>query len=334
MTFHGSPSSSRSSKPRGRSSRAPSAISRPQARSSRRSTRRRCRSTRNIQSTNEELLASKEELQSLNEELTALNSQLQETLEKQRTTSNDLQNILYSTDVATLFLDTNLNIRFFTPATRSLFNVIPGDMGRPLADLKSLSADGALLATPERCCGHMPRSSARSKRKAASGSSVGYCPTAPMTIGVEGVVITFADITQRRHTADALAVAKRQAELANIAKSRFLAAASHDLRQPLQTLTLLQGLLAKTAEGEKAQKLVARLDETLGAMSGMLNTLLDINQIEAGTVHAEIGRVSRSTISLTGCGTNSAITRKREGWRCARSRAGFRFAAIRACSSR
>ena len=57
------------------------------------------------QSTNEELLTSKEELQSLNEELTALNSQLQETLERQRTTANDLQNVLYSTDVATLFLD-------------------------------------------------------------------------------------------------------------------------------------------------------------------------------------------------------------------------------------
>ena len=96
------------------------------------------------QSTNEELLTSKEELQSL-KELTALNSQLQETLERQRTTSNDLQNVLYSTDVATLFLDTNLNIRFFTPATRSLFNVIPGDVGRPLADLNSLTADIALL---------------------------------------------------------------------------------------------------------------------------------------------------------------------------------------------
>ena len=67
--------------------------------------------------------------------MTALNSQLQETLERQRTTSNDLQNVLYSTDVATLFLDTGLNIRFFTPATKSLFSVIPSDVGRPLADL-------------------------------------------------------------------------------------------------------------------------------------------------------------------------------------------------------
>ena len=98
------------------------------------------------QSKNEELMASKEELQSLNEELNALNSQLQETLERQRTTANDLQNVLYSTDVATIFLDTQFNIRFFTPATKALFNVIPGDVGRPLTDLKSLAPDVYLLS--------------------------------------------------------------------------------------------------------------------------------------------------------------------------------------------
>ena len=52
----------------------------------------------------------------------------------------------------------------------------------------------------------------------------------------------------------------------------------------LQTLALLQGHLAKTVEGEIGRNLVKLLDETLGAMSGMLNTLLDINQLEAGTV--------------------------------------------------
>ncbi len=105
------------------------------------------------QSTNEELLTSKEELQSLNEELTALNGQLRETLERQRTTANDLQNVLYSTDVATLFLDADLNIRFFpTPATKLLFSVIPSDVGRPLADLNALAVDGALSdLTREKC---------------------------------------------------------------------------------------------------------------------------------------------------------------------------------------
>jgi two-component system CheB/CheR fusion protein len=239
------------------------------------------------QSTNEELITSKEELQSLNEELTALNSQLQETLERQRTTSNDLQNVLYSTDVATIFLDTDLNIRFFTPATRSLFSVIPGDVGRPLADLNSLAADSALLTDAQAVL----QALVPIEREIEAQSGAWYVrrilPYRTQDNGVEGVVITFADITERRRAADAVEAARRQAELATAAKSRFLAAASHDLRQPLQTLALLQGLLAKSVEEERGRKLVARFDETLGAMTGMLNALLDINQIEAGTVRAE-----------------------------------------------
>ena len=98
-----------------------------------------------FQSTNEELETSKEELQALNEELTALNGQLQETLEHQRATAADLQNILNSSDVATVFLDNALNIRFFTPAAKSLFGVTGVDIGRPLADLAQRFHDDALL---------------------------------------------------------------------------------------------------------------------------------------------------------------------------------------------
>jgi two-component system CheB/CheR fusion protein len=241
-----------------------------------------------FQSTNEELLTSKEELQSLNEELTALNSQLQETLERQRTTSNDLQNILYSTDVATLFLDLDLRIRFFTPATKALFRVIPGDVGRPLADLSSLAADGALLDDARTVLHTL----APIEREIEAQSGAWYIrrvlPYRTQDNGNEGVVITFADITERKRTADALEAAKRQAELASIAKSRFLAVASHDLRQPLQSLSLLHGLLARAVEGETARNLVGRLDRTLGAMAATLNTLLDINQIEAGAVLPEM----------------------------------------------
>ena len=78
------------------------------------------------------------------------------------------------------------------------------------------------------------------------------------------------------------------AEQANLGKSRFLAAASHDLRQPLQTLSLLRGILAKRIKDQSGARLVAKLEETLSAMSGMLNTLLDINQLEAGIVRPEI----------------------------------------------
>ncbi len=241
-----------------------------------------------FQSTNEELLTSKEELQSLNEELTALNSQLQETLERQRTTSSDLQNVLYSTDVATLFLDPDLNIRFFTPATKSLFNVIPGDVGRPLADLHSLAADTHLAADARSVLQDLLPVDRDIETEAGMWFARRILPYRNHHDRVEGVVITFTDISERKRIRKALELAKLEAEQANRAKSRFLAAASHDLRQPLQTLAFVQGLLARTVEGEKAQNLVKRLDDTLHAMSGMLNALLDINQIEAGVVRAEI----------------------------------------------
>jgi two-component system CheB/CheR fusion protein len=240
------------------------------------------------QATNEELLTSKEELQSLNEQLNALNFQLNEMLERQRTTSNDLQNILYSSDVATLFLDSSLNIRFFTPAIKSLFRVIPSDIGRPLADLKPICGDDSFLAD----AAMVVRTPTRIEQEIETADGSWYIrsimPYRTQTGSIEGVVITFVDITERQRVSDALRVAKHQAEAASAAKSHFLAAASHDLRQPLQALTLLQGLLATVVEGDRAKRLVGRLDETLGAMSGMLNTLLDINEIDTGIVQPEI----------------------------------------------
>ena len=245
-----------------------------------------------FQSTNEELLASKEELQSLNEELTALNSQLQETLERQRTTADDLQNVLYSTNVATLFLDRDLRIRFFTPATRALFAILPSDVGRPLADLHSLAIDGALAGDAVAVLADREPAEREIEAIGRQWFRRRIVPYLAHGGRVEGVVITFHDITHRKHAVEALEAAKGEAEIANTAKSRFLAAASPDLRQPLQTLSLLQGLIAKTVHGDHAQSLVARQGDTLGSMAAMLDTLLDINQIEAGIVKPELRRFS------------------------------------------
>lgn len=241
-----------------------------------------------FQSTNEELLTSKEELQSLNEELTALNGQLQETLDRQRTTANDLQNVLYSTDVATLFLDRHLHIRFSTPATKALFGVLPGDVGRPLSDLSLFGADKALPDDAEAVLRTLQPIDREIDTQAGAWFIRRISPYRTHENVVEGVVITFTDISERKRAAQGWEEAKQQAERATIAKSRFLAAASHDLRQPLQTLALLHGLLAKVVVGDKSQTLVARLEDTLAAMSGMLNTLLDINQIEAGAVNIDV----------------------------------------------
>jgi len=161
-----------------------------------------------FQSTNEELMTSREELQSLNEELTALNSQLQETLERQRSTSNDLQNILDSSGVATLFLDSDLNIRFFTPAAKSLFRVIATDIGRPLADLARRINDTRLLADAGTVlAGHVPPS-----REVEADNGAWYTrrilPYRTQDAQVAGVVITFADISERKTAERAIEAAR------------------------------------------------------------------------------------------------------------------------------
>lgn len=88
-----------------------------------------------LQSSNEELQTSQEELRSVNEELADVNSELEKNVGDLHDANADLQNLFVSTQVATLFLDRELRITKFTPAAVTLFHLLDGDLGRPLADL-------------------------------------------------------------------------------------------------------------------------------------------------------------------------------------------------------
>lgn len=90
-----------------------------------------------LQSTNEELTTSKEEMQSLNEELQTVNAELQSKVDDFSRVNNDMKNLLNSTDIATLFLDKELNIRRFTNQTTQIFKLIKSDIGRPFTDQAS-----------------------------------------------------------------------------------------------------------------------------------------------------------------------------------------------------
>ena len=93
-----------------------------------------------LQSANEELEATKEETQSLNEELHTVNADLTRKIDSLDRANNDLQNLFDSTDIALVFLDGRLKIRSFTPAATRLFNILPGDKGRPITDLSAAAA--------------------------------------------------------------------------------------------------------------------------------------------------------------------------------------------------
>ena len=195
-----------------------------------------------------------------------------------------LADVLNATGVGTLVLDGDLNIRWFTSAFQGLFRLRRGDIGRPLAELAPLSADPDLLDEALAVLAGASLSEREVATKAGRWFSRRIQPCLTEGGQIDGVVISFVDITEQRETYAALQAAEHRAQQATAAKSRFLAVASHDLRQPLQTMVILQGLLAASVTGAKAKDLVGRMAETLSAMSRMLDVLLDIKQIEAGVV--------------------------------------------------
>ena len=102
------------------------------------------------------------------------------------------------------------------------------------------------------------------------------------------VVAVIRDITDRRKIEADLRVASEAAERANQAKSRFLATASHDLRQPLQTLALLNGALRRSVHDSAAQEILQHESHAIEAMSRLLNGLLDISKLESGAIKPDI----------------------------------------------
>lgn len=152
-----------------------------------------------LQSINEELESSKEELQSLNEELNTSNQQLQGKLVELERANSDIRNLLSSSEIATLFLDRDLSIKWFTPATRALFNVLPSDVGRPLSDLASATRACVALVMDARA---VLRKLKPVHRELTIGG--GRCllrrivPYRNEEHRVDGVVVTLTDITESR----------------------------------------------------------------------------------------------------------------------------------------
>lgn len=200
----------------------------------------------------------------------------------------DWFNVLGSMDAAVLLLDRQLRLRHLTPRAEALFDVHADQLGMPLSEIDALQPDDAFLSEARLTLLNADAIEREITRQNGTVFLRRISPYRRPNGSLAGMVVTFRDITQVKQDAAALDAAKRQAETAMATKSRLLAAASHDLRQPLQTLALLQGLLLKTINAPGAQELLALLDDTLTAMSGMLTTLLNINRIEAGAVQADV----------------------------------------------
>lgn len=178
-----------------------------------------------LQSTNEELETTKEELQSLNEELITVNSELQGKLDALADAHDDLQNLLNSTEVATIFLDNELRIKRFTSEAKRVSNLIAIDVGRPLSDIVSRLTYDRLLEDAEDVLQTLV---VKEREVQAANGSWFFMRILPYRTSkniIDGLVLTFLDITKMKE-------AERVMEAARAVAASIVAT----VREPLLVL--------------------------------------------------------------------------------------------------
>ena len=184
-----------------------------------------------LRSTMEELETSREELQSINEELQTLNQENKHRVEELSQLSGDLQNVFASTDIATLFIDRNLRILRFTPRVKDFLSVRESDRGRPLSDLTHRLGYPDMIDDARRVLERL----IPVEREIADDQERSYLtrilPYRGVDDRIEGVVLTFVDISARKRAEDLLRVSeerfRRMANIRNIGVLTFDVASGH-----------------------------------------------------------------------------------------------------------
>jgi len=165
-------------------------------------------SNEELQSTNEELETSKEELQSVNEELSTVNSEHQMKIEELSKTSSDLNNLLASTEVGTIFLDNNLRIQRFTPSVTDFINVIHTDIGRPVSHIVSNIDYDCLVDDAKEVLRNLVSKEKEVRTNDGRWYQMRVLPYRTIENVIDGVVVTFAEITGLKKALDELEAAR------------------------------------------------------------------------------------------------------------------------------
>lgn len=151
-----------------------------------------------LQSTNEELTTSKEEMQSMNEELQTINAELQTKLDDLALAQSDMSNLLNSIEIAILFLDQNLNVRRYTDRAKKIINIRESDVGRPFSDLTSNMQYPELHDDAIETLRTLTFSEKQILTNDGRWFSVRIMPYRRLDNVIDGVVITFVDITETK----------------------------------------------------------------------------------------------------------------------------------------
>lgn len=158
-----------------------------------------------LRSATEELETGKEDLQSVNEELTTVNRELKEKIEEISHANSDLQNLMRATDIATIFLDRDLKIKRYTPRATEIFNLIPADIGRPLAHITHSLAPDDFHKDAEKALNNLQMSEREVFSKENRIFLARFSPYRTIEDKIDGVVLSFVDITEQKQNELAIA---------------------------------------------------------------------------------------------------------------------------------
>jgi two-component system CheB/CheR fusion protein len=167
-----------------------------------------------MQSANEELESSREELQSLNEELVTLNSEHEQKIARLTQVNNDLTNVLTRIDVGIIFLDRHLRIRRFNPAATRISNLIEGDVGRPISHIVSNLRYEHLVQTAQEVLDSLAPREAEVQSRDGRWYFMHIRPYRTVENVIEGVMLTFNDITEQKEVQTQLSQAQATAQAA------------------------------------------------------------------------------------------------------------------------
>jgi two-component system CheB/CheR fusion protein len=167
-----------------------------------------------LRSAGEELETSKEELQSVNEELTTVNQELKIKVEELGQANDDFRNLMNSTDIATIFLDRGLRVKQFTPRATEIFSLLPTDVGRPLLDLTHRLVYDDLLSDMEDVLNRLQIVEREVEGQGRTWFAMRVLPYRTSDDRLDGVALTFADITHQKEATQSLQHAHEQLGLA------------------------------------------------------------------------------------------------------------------------
>lgn len=235
-----------------------------------------------LRSATEELETSKEELQSINEELTTVNFELKTKVDETSKINDDLQNLISSTDIATVFVDRKMRIKWFTPRARDIFNVIGNDAGRSLLDITHRLDYPLLHQDAAEAFGelHLVEREVHN-RDNDRWYLARFLPYRTLDDRIQGAVLTFIDITARRRAEAQLEAG--QAHLRLLAQStKGYAIITLDCEGMITTWNrgaeIIFGYSEKEAVGQCIDMIYTEADRNFGVPAAERKRALDHGQ--------------------------------------------------------